>query len=223
MNFLNILTILNSFLFPHFLIYFVQIENTIKQKLPFIKYLYGKSLIDCTFKPEKYKLKIPFGDTLQKAAYKYFDSVREYYRNTTTHELIHFDYKNCVRVLIIASELLDIIEASVMPFKGLETVDDLVKKRTFKDRINFFEVLNWLEGQYFVDEVYDGFFEEKANKGITDEQYETMFEFGLLETKCGKTVDVDFDGNGIEGDFDTFELTPEGAFVKSEIEKNETL
>jgi len=199
---------------------FVHIEDALKQKLPYYEDKFTRGLISFAYKDKKYKLKIPFGDDLQKKAHDYFDAVFCYYRNFVAHEPKQIDSNSCIRILLIASELLDMIDASIMPFKGLETVDDLVKKGLFKDRNDFFYVLNYLVGQYFVDEVYDGFFEEKALKGISDEQYETMFDFGLLQMKCEKGTDIDWQGIETEVDFDTFELTPEGAFLISEWEKS---
>ncbi len=200
---------------------FIHVETALKEKLPYFDNRYTRGLVNFAYKNKNYKLVIPFDDNLQTKAHDYFDSVFAFYRNAVAHESKQIDLKSCIRILIIASELLDMIDASVMPFKGIETVDDLIKKGLYKNRNEFLSVLSFLEGQYFVDEGYDGIFEDLAHNNISVEQYENMFDFGLVTMNHSTAIDSSpWNEYDEEVSFDTFELTALGAYLKCELEKS---
>ena len=89
----------------------VQVEKAIKHKGKTGNKLYGVKLIRHLFEGKKeVVLRVPLGDDLQKEAKNYFQSVFSYYRNYVAHDGALLDQKIAFRILIIASELLELID-----------------------------------------------------------------------------------------------------------------
>ena len=140
---------------------------------------YGKKLIDRVWKLDgKVGLAVPLGN--QEAAYKLFLGAFGYYRNYAAHKTADVGHKTCVRAMILASELLDLIHASSRSFIGLGGVDGLVNAGWFKDEDEVKRFLIFLHGQTFPYNTCDGFFESLFGKGFCQAQLDSMFEFGLI-------------------------------------------
>jgi hypothetical protein len=93
---------------------------------------YGQTLITSLFrtggKERSVKLRIPLGEDLQAQAEAFFQGVFSYYRNYTAHDGSRVDKRISLRIMIIASELLDLIDASALSFSDIGGVDGLIAR-----------------------------------------------------------------------------------------------
>lgn len=195
-----------------------QVEQALREKGLYDKSLFGRKMIKYAFgNKDPITLEVPLGAEFQEQAQAYFESVFSYYRNYTAHETTPIDNPIvCLRILVIASELLDLISASSIPFKGDETVDALVDAKVFNGKNEFCRLLHFLDGQQFPGEGFDGFFEELANSGFSDNQYSYMFELGLVLYKSTDWQHESPLGDIIDDKFGWIEATPLGKLVLQE-------
>jgi len=189
-----------------------QIELYLKKKSNAPPTKSGHRLIDWAFgKKRNVKLEVPFGDHLQKDAKRYFKGVFSYYRNYTAHEGTGIDKQYCIRILVIATDLLDLIDASKLVYFENQIITRLIKENIFKDKKELLSFIEFINGYQVFDEVYDGFFKEMAlDHGFSETQYEAMFEYGIL-TFESKIIDQDLREN--VNDYimmEWFELTDKG-------------
>ena len=122
--------------------------------------------------------------------------------------------------MVIASELLDLIDASPVSFTEVGGVKGLIKQGIFDDESQLSDLLSFLSSQVFPYETFDGMFEELDERGYSDQQYQAVFDMGLIEYH-DKMMNHSFPGGG--ADWDTFgwlELTPEGRKVLNQIRKS---
>lgn len=197
-----------------------QVEKALREKGLYDKSFFGRKMIKHAFgNNAPVSLEVPLGPEFQEQAQAYFESVFSYYRNYTAHEINPINSIVCLRILVIASELLDLIHASSIPFKGMETVDALIEAKLFAERDEFFRFLHFLFEQQFPGEVFDGFFENLANNGFSDRQYSSMFELGLIVYKNTDWQDETPWGDFIEDKYGWFEATSLGELVLQECKK----
>lgn len=130
---------------------------------------------------EGIKLRVPFAEEMQSEAWKLFRGAFAYYRNYATHDGSKFDETTSFRVMILASELLDLIGASELSFTDTGGVDGLVRHGVFPDRSSIQALLSFLDGHTIIDDVFDGFYETLAYKGYGDEQVQALVDVGLVE------------------------------------------
>jgi len=194
----------------------IQVEQALREKGQYNKSIFGHRLIKFAFgNKATINLEVPLGPDFQEQAKRYFESVFSYYRNFTAHESAKIDDIVCARILIIASELLDLISASSIPFKGIETIDSFVNSKLFKNREEFYQLLECINGACFPDELFDGFFEDLAIKGFSEKQYELMFDLGLVVYKI-TTLNIEEKNGEYTLYIGLIELTPLGKNVISE-------
>ena len=144
-------------------------------------WLCGDKLINRVWElHDKVGLVVPFGKEYQQDARKLFQGAFGYYRNYTNHDIGEISQRTCIRVMILASELLDLVHASSRSFTGLGGVDGLIKAGWFRDNDEIKRLLVFLSGQSFPYNTCDGFYEDLLEKGYTEAQVEAMFEFGLV-------------------------------------------
>lgn len=141
-----------------------------------IQKVFGKNGKDCI-------ITVPMAEDLQADAQSLFEGAFKYYRNYATHDGCKIDKTNCTRVMIIASELLDLIGASEFSLEQIGGVDGLVSKGFFKSQNELAEFLEFLSSQNFPFSIADGFFEEMAERGYSEMQYRTVFALGFLICK----------------------------------------
>lgn len=161
-----------------------QVEIAIKEKLDIKSNLFGARLIEVAFgKKRSIKLKNPFGPVMQSKTEQLFKSTFLYYRNYLAHNEISLDSSKSFRIMIIASELLDLINASVISFSEIGGIDGLIQEGLFQNEESLCDFLNFLSNQTFPFQIYDGMFEELCNRGFDLFQYQSVFDLGLVVYK----------------------------------------
>jgi uncharacterized protein (TIGR02391 family) len=158
-----------------------QVELALKEKSG-LKKPFGVNLIRNLFgESEGIKLRVPFGDDMQKAAKSLFEGTFSYYRNYAAHDGSKIGGITCARIMIMASELLDLIGTSSISFADIGGLDGLVKNGIFPSEKSVVELLKLMDGKSMVDECYDGLFEQLTGCGFSEMQLHSLMDTGLLE------------------------------------------
>ncbi len=161
-----------------------QVERALKEKSGLLtKKYYGVNLIDKLFgkKKEGIKLFVEFGEDIQEDAQKYLRGVFSYYRNYTVHDGSKIDELHCIKIMILASDLMELIGVSTISITEVGGYEELVEIKLFPSDIKIAELLQFMDGYTIPDETYDGFFEALAWGGFSEEQYISTFDYGLVE------------------------------------------
>ena len=127
------------------------------------------------------KLRVPLGEDLQQPAKTLFEGAFAYYRNYAAHDGTNIDQRICLRIMVLASELLDLIGASSLSFADVGGIEGLLKAGAFKDKEELLSLLEFLDGHYLPDEVVDGFYEDLYEKGFRDAQLEAVIDLDLVQ------------------------------------------
>lgn len=198
-----------------------QVELALKEKSGNNEKLFGTRLVDTLLGSGKsIKSTIPLGDELQEQAKSLFKGAFSYYRNYTAHDGSKINKVICIRIMVLASELLDLIAASSISFTKIGGVSGLIENGIFAEESQITDLLSFLSSQVCPDECFEGLFEDLYESGYTDHQFKSVFDLGLIEYKY-KTMDYNFPDN--LADLDTlgwFELTPLGHMV---LNKNQNI
>lgn len=158
-----------------------QVELALKEKSG-VKNKYGVNLATSLFgKGKGIKLRVPFGDNLQDQAEYLFVGAFSYYRNYSAHNGSEINNISCPRILVIASELLDLIGASDISFADVGGIPGLIHTGVFNSNSQVYNLLNCLEDNVLTDHVCDGFYEELAYKGLSESHVQAVIETGLVE------------------------------------------
>ena len=165
------------------------------------------------------KLRVPLGDDLQKEAKEVFKSMSSYYRNYLAHkEGNKVDKIICTRILIIASELLDLINTSSISYTEIGGIEGLIKLGIFENKLQLSNLLSFLSSQVFPHEVFGGMFEDLIREDYTKTQYEAVFDLGLIEYHS-EIKNHSFPGEPEDwDDFGWIELTPQGRKILAQIQ-----
>ena len=188
-----------------------QVELALKEKSDTGKKLYGRNLVKAVFGSGKnIHLIIPLADDLQEDALELFTGALRYYRNYTAHEDSKIDNISCIRIMVLASELLGLIGASSISFTEVGGVEGLIKHGIFAEESQITDLLSLLLSEACPDDCFDDLFEDLAVRGYTDNQFQSVFDLGLIVYKetdqiINKPTDVETLG--------WFELTPMGQKV----------
>jgi len=161
-----------------------QVELALKEKGMVRDNRYGvnlvRSVLDLGGKQKIVKLRIPLGDELQEQAKILFEGAFSYYRNYATHDGSKIDERICMRILILASELLELIDASSLSYSDLGGIDGLLKSGVFSDKNQLLGVLSLLSGYHLPDGDADGLRDDLFEKfGAGDEQITAVLELDL--------------------------------------------
>jgi hypothetical protein len=198
-----------------------QVEIAFKEKVGIEdeKHLFGSRLYEKILGSGKsIKLKVPLGDNLQKEAKEVFKSVSFYYRNYLAHkEGNKVDKISCMRILIIASELLDHINASSISYTEIGGIEGLIKLGIFESKSQLSNLLSFLSSQVFPHEAFNGMLEDLIREDYTKSQYEAVFDLGLAEHHS-EMRNHSFPGELEDWDeFGWIELTPQGQKVLAQL------
>ena len=196
-----------------------QVELALKEKTGIKEKLFGVRLVNQLFGSGKgIKLKIPLGTDLQEQGKLLFNGAFSYYRNYAAHDGSKIDEVICIRIMVLASELLDIINASPISFEEIGGVKGLIERGIFNEESQISDLLSFLSSQVFPHEVFDGLFEDLAERGYTDQQYQAIFDLGRIEYRR-KISEHSLSGEPADLDgFGCFELTPMGQMVLDQIQ-----
>lgn len=196
-----------------------QVELALKEKTG-EQNLFGVRLVDKFFGSGKgIKLTIPLGDDFQEKGKSLFKGAFSYYRNYAAHDGSKINEKICIRIMVLASELLDLIAASSISFTEIGGVSGLIKEGIFDSELQISNFLTFLSAQVCPYECFNGLFEDLYEKGYTDEQFQSVFDLGLIEYKSeirNHNLSCEIEELDI---FGWFELTAMGKKVVDKIRK----
>ena len=146
-----------------------------------------------------------------------------YYRNYLAHkEGNKVDKIICTRILIITSELLDLINASSISYTEIGGIEGLIRQGIFENKLQLSNLLSFLSSQVFPHEAFDGMFENLIREDYTKTQYEAVFDLGLVEYHS-EIRDRSHPGEPEDWDgFGWIELTPLGRKVITQIKNSST-
>jgi len=201
----------------------IQVELALKEKSGGKK-KYGVTLIKSLFKDGRgIKLRVPFGKELQKEAESFFRGSFSYYRNYAAHDGSKIDNNTAARIMIIASELLELIGASQLSYKDIGGINGLIASKIFKNEESLKDLLKMLDGYTITDDINDGFFEYLYTNGFIDDQLTSVLELGFIEYITKEYVPESFELKNpdfIPNEISCFSLTELG---KKIIKMNNTV
>lgn len=145
---------------------------------------FGQALVTNLFriggKENSVKLRVPLGEELQAQAEEFFRGVFSYYRNYTAHDGSKIDNRISLRIMIIASELLELIDASALSFADIGGVNGLLAKGVFQNKGQLLNLLTSLSG-YFPEGDIDGLRERLFEKyGALEHHLEAVLDLDLV-------------------------------------------
>ncbi len=170
----------------------IQVELALKEKGMVKDGKFGRTLIDSLFtiggRYKTVKLRVPLGDDLQEQAKSYFASVFAYYRNYLAHDGSRIDKNSALRILVLASELLDLIDASSLSYTDLGGIEGLLKAKVFDGEEQLLGVLKTCDGYLLLGHQADGLRETIfLNYGALDHSLDAVFELDLV-----RYIDTEF-------------------------------
>jgi hypothetical protein len=194
-----------------------QVEMALREKGLAPRDLFGDRLVKWVMgSGDHITLSIPLGEEFQEKARMLFRGAFGYYRNYVAHDGAKIDRKTCYRILALASELLDLLDASKRSFEGNGGIEGLIKSGVFKNAKEFRDLLDFLEGQQFIDCDYSEYESDLVCKGFNKIQVEAVFDFGFVKMDEWETgIDLEaglFSSTYIE----QIKLTDEGVRIWEE-------
>jgi len=200
----------------------VQVETALKEKGKFQDIQFGKRLIDNLFDGKhEVKLRVPIGEKLQEFAKQYFKGVFAYYRNYTAHGGSKIDEKIALRILIIASELLELIDASDLTLTETGGVPGLVRIGGFGTAERLGCLLTLLNDYHMPEETYDGLFEDLAKNGFDEKELNSVFMLDLV-VMHSTVFEMPFNQSNEDTEvIEWFELTDLGRMALQSLEGEE--
>ena len=192
----------------------IEVELVLKEKSG-VKNKFGINLISQLFgKNNGIKLIVPLGKEMQEQAENWFKGAFSYYRNYLAHDGKNIDEISSTRIMVIASDLLDLIGASTKSFERIGGIEGLVRHKVFKNRNEIEQLLLFLNGYSLPDHVCDGFYEDLAQRGYGSEEIEALIEVGLVEYKSEEYIPHPSESDDfIPDEIGYFELTPLGTKI----------
>ncbi|TAD78746.1 MAG: TIGR02391 family protein [Oscillatoriales cyanobacterium] len=158
-----------------------QVELALKEKSD-TQDKFGVNLVTNLFGNGKgIKLRVPFGDEMQKQAETLFKGAFVYYRNYCAHDGRKIDDQTCLRVMVLASELLDLIGASKLSFADVGGIEGLIKVGVFSNKEDIVNLLCILDGFNLPDDDLDWLEDTLLERGYTFSQIEPLIDTGLIE------------------------------------------
>jgi hypothetical protein len=158
-------------------------------------------------------LRVPFGPAKEREARELCKSIRGYYRNYVMHDGREVDEITCIRGMVHASEVLDMLGATPSSLRDLGGLPGVVRKAGFSDAEGLFALLRFLDERVLPGEIVDGFFEDLAIAGYSDEQFHAVIEAGLVEYSVHDVEVPEAARDAWEPSIETvgwFQLTPLG-------------
>ena len=190
-----------------------QVELALKEKTNIGSNLFGRGLIEHILGNTKsVKLIIPLEENMQKDAKILFEGAFSYYRNYAAHDGNKIDEIICFRIMILSSELLDLIDASKISYSEIGGITGLIKSGVFLSKSRVKELIDLLLNEKCIDDTFDGLFENLSINNFSDDQFQSIFDLGLMVYK-NEVIDESMDNSGEFVDLGYFELTEFGKKV----------
>lgn len=163
----------------------IQVEMALKEKGQVKDKRFGYTLVESLFhiggKGQYIRLRVPLGQELQAQAEQLFKGAFAYYRNYSAHDGSRIDECQCLRIMILASELLDLVDASSLTFSDIGGVEGLIEAGAFADSEQLLGLLRLLDGYHIVDDAADGLYEVMWEKlGVGELQLVAVIELDLV-------------------------------------------
>lgn len=163
----------------------IQVELALKEKGQVNDRRFGHTLVESLFrvggKGQHIRLRVPLGQDLQPQAEQLFKGAFAYYRNYSAHDGSKIDQCQCLRIMILASELLDLIDGSSLTFSDIGGVEGLIKAGAFASKEQVLELLGLLDGYHVIDDAVDGLYEDMWEKlGAGELQLQAVIELDLV-------------------------------------------
>jgi len=159
----------------------IQVEMALREKGLAPRNRYGVHLVKWVMKQGQHiTLSVPLGEELQDKARILFQGAFGYYRNYAAHDGAKIDQKICFRVMVLASELLDLVSASKRSFEGIGGIDGIIESGIFRNVQEFKALLEFLDGQQILDHDYSEYETKLEVRGFNKVQEEAMFDFGFV-------------------------------------------
>ena len=158
-----------------------QVEINLNKKVGINRFAFAVTTINKMFSSGKgVLLRVPLGKNQQENAKLLFKGAFQYYRNYTAHNQEHIDDKIALRVMVLASELLDLLDCCTLDLEELGGVDEIINIFQIQNKNRLNQLLTFIDGQYIIEDISDGLFEDLASNGFSYEQYEKLFELNLV-------------------------------------------
>ena len=197
-----------------------QVEMALREKGIAPYDLFGDRLVKWIMgHGEHITLSVPLGDEFQDKARMLFRGAFAYYRNYAAHDGAKIDNKICFRIMILASELLDLLDASMRSFEGIGGIEGLIKSGLFNRAEDIKLLLEFLDRQQFIECDYSNYETELTLKGFNKLQVEAMFAFGFTKMEDLETG-IDLEAGQFHSTYiEEVILTEEGERVWNELRK----
>jgi len=141
----------------------------------------GRGLIDFAFSSsEVVELTVPLGKEMHKPARALFRAAFSYYRNYSAHDGARIEGRISARILVIASELLDLLDASPRSLQIEGGPQGLVEHGHFQSEVDFIRFLGFIDHQTYTEELWDGLMESLALAGFSWGQITLVKDLGLV-------------------------------------------
>jgi uncharacterized protein (TIGR02391 family) len=196
-----------------------QVEMALREKGIAPKNRFGDDLIKWVLgNGEHITLSVPLGNDLQEKARNLFKGAFGYYRNYAAHDGTKIDKTIGFRIMILASELLDLVAASSRSFEGIGGINGIIKAEIFKDAQQFIDFLDFHLKQQLIGADYSDYELEFNARGFNEIQREAVNNFGFL-TYTEQEPYFDEEAGCDIPEIGWFELSDEGLIVYKELEK----
>lgn len=161
-----------------------EVELVLKEKALAPRDLCGGRLVDYAFgKKGGVLLHVPFGPGMQNQARALFRATFQYYRNYAVHDGRKIDAPISARILALASELLELLDSSPRSLRIEGGPEGLVGHGHFESITDFARFLEFMDGQWFPNDTWDGLMEDLAHAGFSWDQITLLEELGLLSER----------------------------------------
>jgi len=187
----------------------IQVEAALKEKGKVEGKQFGVNLIRDLFGRNGVTLRVPLGQELQGDAEQFFLGVFKYYRNYLAHDGSKIDQRIALRILILASELLELIDASELTLADSGDIEGLVRIGGFENAARLGKLLVFLDQNSMPAGTYDGLFEGLAKNGFNEEALTRAIELNLIEMHSAN-CEASFGPNSETEVREWFELTTLG-------------
>jgi uncharacterized protein (TIGR02391 family) len=199
-----------------------QVERALREKGLAPKDCFGDRLVNWVLGNGNHiTLSVPFGEDLQEKALVLFKGAFGYYRNYAAHDGVKINKTICFRIMILASELLDLVGASEKSLEWIGGVDGLIKAGIFKSAQELIDFFHFLDGQQIIESDVTEYECELEHNGFNKVQEQAMFDFGFI-TYEELTYPIDYEAGQLDSTLvGEIKLTSDGNRILYELKEKD--